>query len=223
MGEDVIEKVLSYLVTTKDTPYRISKSTGISAMSIGRYIKGQSKPTPANAILLLQYFEGIPPKIKSNARLVNNEDVQFMNVVHVPVAARAGYLSGYGDEVFIGELPTIPVIVDKNYRGKYRVFDVDGDSMDDGTRLALYDNDKILCREVKQHLWRDKLHFNKYFFVIVHREEGILVKQIIDHDVDTGEITCHSLNPLYEDFKLTLNDVVELYNVIKIVDRNTRI
>lgn len=220
MSDDIVDKAIDLLTKSSKTNYRISMDTGIAQGTLARY-KAGARPTPANAMTLVRYFEGTFSGAHSNATIV--EDVQFMNVVHVPVAARAGYLSGYGDETFIGELPTIPVIVDKNYRGKYRVFDVDGDSMDDGTRLSLYDNDKILCREVKQHLWRDKLHFNKYFFVIVHREEGILVKQIIDHDVNTGEITCHSLNPLYEDFKLSLNDVVELYNVIKIVDRNTRI
>lgn len=147
----------------------------------------------------------------------------FLNIPFVPIHAQGGYGKGYGDVEYIDNLPTIPVIVDKNYRGKYRVFEVDGDSMDDGTRNALYDGDKILCREVKPELWSSKLHINKWFFVICMKNDGITVKQITSHEVETGVITCHPLNPLFDDFEVNLNEVAELYNVIKIVDRNTRI
>ena len=147
----------------------------------------------------------------------------FLNIPFVPIHAQGGYGKGFGDQEYIDNLPTIPVIVDKNYRGKYRVFEVDGDSMDDGTRNALYDGDKILCREVKPELWTSKLHINKWFFVICMKNDGITVKQITSHEVENGTITCHPLNSLFDDFTIDLRDVAELYNVIKIVDRNTRI
>lgn len=150
-------------------------------------------------------------------------DLQFMSVPLVPISAHAGYPSTYGDVGYIDTLPTFPVIVDREYKGKYRVFEVSGDSMDNGQREAICDKDKILGREVRRDLWTSKLHINDWFFVIVHREEGIIVKQIIDHDVEKGLIVCHSLNPLFDDFVVHLNDVSELYNVIKIVDRTARI
>lgn len=150
-------------------------------------------------------------------------DVHFLNIPFVPIHAQAGYTKGYGDQEYIDQLPTIPVIVDKNYKGKYRVFEVEGDSMDDGSRNSLCEGDKILCREVKQELWTCKLHFKDWYFVMAMKNDGILVKQITKHDVENGIIHCHSLNPLFEDFEINLRDVAELYNVIKIVDRNTRI
>lgn len=159
--------------------------------------------------------------LKNDALAIS--EVNFINVPLVPVSAQAGYPNGYGDVEYIESLPTIPVIVDKNYHGSYRVFEVNGDSMDDGSRSAIYDKDKILCREVKRELWKSKLHIRDWFFVIVHRTDGVSVKQIVEHNTETCDILCHSLNPLFNDFKLNLNDVVELYNVIKIVDRNTRI
>jgi phage repressor protein C with HTH and peptisase S24 domain len=151
------------------------------------------------------------------------DDIRYMNVPFVPVHAQAGYMAEYGDQEYIDELPTIPIIVDKNYKGKYRVFEVEGDSMDDGSRNALYDGDKILCRDVKQELWTNKLHIRDWYFVIVSKTDGVIVKQIIEHDVDTGNIICHSLNPIFGDRKINLNDVSELYSVIKIVDRSARI
>ena len=217
MEEEIVDKALRLLSETKDSFYKIAKSTGIADVSIGRYVKGTSKPTVANAKVLLQYFETPYTELKPLT------DFPFMNIPFVPVHAQGGYTKGYGDLEYIDSLPTIPVMVDKNYRGKYRVFEVAGDSMDDGSRNALYDGDKILCREVKRELWTSKLHITKWFFVICILNDGITVKKITDHNVQTGEITCHPLNPIFEDFTINLSEVVELYNVIKIVDRSTSI
>lgn len=95
--------------------------------------------------------------------------------------------------------------------------------MNDGTLKSICDGDTIFCREVKRELWRFKLHYNQWFFVINH-VNGLLVKQIVDHDVEKGIITCHSLNNVYgDDFQLKLSEVRELYNVIKITDRILRL
>lgn len=159
--------------------------------------------------------------IQSDAKLV--EVSEFIKVPFISVHAIAGYASGYGDNEYINELPTIPIMVDRRFKGKYRIFEVDGDSMDNGGRNSLYDGDKILCREVIQELWTTKLNIKDWFFVIVFKNDGIVVKQIIEHNTENGNICCHSLNQIFEDFTVNLNDVVELYNVIKIVDRNTRV
>ncbi|MDL2290374.1 LexA family transcriptional regulator [Paludibacteraceae bacterium OttesenSCG-928-F17] len=222
MSERLIEKSLSLLKDTKVSNYRIAKETGISESAIGRYKNEKSRPTLANAKILIQFFEGTLPEFNIN-NVQPVSDFTFLNVPFVPVYAQGSYPRGFGDQEYIESLPTMPIIVDRNYKGKYRVFEVQGDSMDDGSRSALYDGDKILCREVKQELWTSKLHIKDWFFVIVCRTDGITVKQITEHKVETGEILCHPLNPMFEDFTLNLNDVVELYNVIKIVDRNTRI
>jgi hypothetical protein len=146
----------------------------------------------------------------------------FQNIPLIPVHAHAGYKSGFGDVEYIETLPTVPVIVDRNYRGKYRCFEIDGDSMDDGSRNSICDKDVVLCRDVKRDLWCNKLHINDWNFILVTKE-GILAKRIVAHNVELGIVTCHSLNPIYEDFDIHLNDVYELYNIIKIVDRNARI
>ena len=73
-------------------------------------------------------------------------------------------------------------------------------------------------REVNRDLWRYKLHIRDWYFIIVHRTEGIAIKKIVDHDVERGIITCHSLNDMFRDYKVHLGEVAELYNLIKIVD-----
>lgn len=151
----------------------------------------------------------------------NVEEVQPMmadHILNVPLVnqyAYAGYTSGYSDPEYIETLPTIPFIVDHEALGNYMAFEVKGDSMNDGTEESYLEGDRLLCREIKRDLWRDsKLHYRKWDFVIVHKE-GILIKRIIDHDVENGKITIHSLNPLYPDKEIDLREVNQIFNVIE--------
>lgn len=157
----------------------------------------------------------------SNAHPIRN--VGFMNVPLIHVRAQCGYLCGYGDNEYINTLPTLPVIVDRTYHGKYRLFEAEGDSMDDGSRNSICDGDIVLGREVQRHLWTSRLHINDWYFIIVHRTEGISVKKIINHDIEHGIITCHPLNDMFNDYTVYLDEVSELYNLIKIVDRSARL
>ena len=138
----------------------------------------------------------------------------YMQVPMVPVFAQAGFLTGYGDQVYMDELPSVFWEVDKQHKGNYVCFEVKGDSMDDESARSILEGDKILGREVQRHHWINKLHINKWNYIIVHKEEGIVVKKIVEHNVEKGIIKCHSLNPFYDDFELNLNDVIALFNVV---------
>ena len=161
-----------------------------------------------------------------NTHLISDASVKVVQqFIHVPIVqtrATAGYVTGYGDHEYIESLPTMPVIVDKSFRGKYLLFECDGDSMDDGSRNSICDRDVLLCREVKRDLWKFQLPLNSWFFVIVHTD-GVNIKQITHQNMEDGTLRCHSLNPLYEDFEMNLDDVYELYGTIKVVDRRIRI
>lgn len=140
-------------------------------------------------------------------------------ILRVPLVsqyAQAGYLCGYADAAYMATLPTIPYIVDHEAQGHYVAFEVKGDSMNDGTEEAILEGDRLLCREIMPHLWADsKLHIRKWDFVIVHTE-GILVKRIIDHDVENHTITIHSLNSMYPNKVINLADVKQIFNVIEL-------
>lgn len=146
-------------------------------------------------------------------------------VISVPLVSQyayAGYLSGFADEEYIDTLPVVPFFGDHTPHGEYMAFEVRGDSMDNGTVESLIEGDILICRKVSQDLWQYKLHIRKWNFVIVHRTDGIIVKRIVDHDVDKGLITVHSLNPEYEDKVIELNDVAQIFNVVQ-VSRSGRI
>ncbi len=161
--------------------------------------------------------------ITGNDAVVNmGAEAKPMKLEHIVFAplvsqyAYAGYLSGYADEEYIEGLPVVPFFADHEAKGNYVAFEVRGDSMDDGTDEGYMEGDRVLGREIPSDLWvSSKLHIRKWDFIIVHTE-GILVKRIIDHDVDKHLITIHSLNDMYEDKVLDLKDVRKIFNVIEL-------
>ena len=146
----------------------------------------------------------------------------MMSFPIIPDAAVAGRLTGYGDPDPEG-LQTLSVPVDRRYKGRYYIFTVRGASMDDGTTNALCDGDKVLCREVAREYWSLGLHRkNWYYFVFATYSEGIIIKKVIDQDLENDTITCHSLNPEYPDIVLHLKDIIGVYNVVELVSRSMK-
>lgn len=106
-------------------------------------------------------------------------------------------------------------------RGQYYAFRVHGDSMDDGTRRGLCEGDLLLVRELQRDDWAPHLNYNRWPFWVVAWDNNIRVKQIIDEDERGRYITLHSLNPSpeYHDFRVRLDRVSHLFNVIRVRPR----
>lgn len=209
------EEAIKLLKESKLSNYVISKQTHISQSTLGNYKNGKTKPTPANTEILLQFFSS------ENVLAIENEAIPLNQnyIINVPLVnqyAQAGYLCGFQDAAYIATLPTIPFIIDHEAKGNYVAFEVRGDSMNDGTEESYLEGDRLLCREIAPYLWAEsKLHIRKWDFVIVH-EEGILVKRIIDHNVENHTITIHSLNDMYPDRVIDLAEVRQIFNVIEL-------
>ncbi|MFT4168194.1 MAG: S24 family peptidase [Dysgonomonas sp.] len=159
--------------------------------------------------------EMLKSKHKQEAVLIENPNIKMIPLVSQ--YAHAGYLGGFADAEYIDTLPKIPIFIDHELKGNYIGFEVKGDSMDDNTRDSIAQGDILACREIKRELWQYKLHYDKWDFVIVHKTEGILVKRITNHNTSTGDITIHSLNPMYEDRVLNLDDLAQLFNVVQVI------
>lgn len=139
-----------------------------------------------------------------------------MRVPLIPVKAYAKYLDECRDADYASDLEQIEFIVDKIGLGQYYAFEIKGDSMDDNSKHSICDKDIVLARELKKDLWKNKLHNEEYPYWVIVLDNTIVCKQIVCHDVERGEITCHSLNasPEYSDFTLSLNDVRQLCNIV---------
>lgn len=162
----------------------------------------------------LAEYRRTEPELTYEAKLASQ--VLIKNVPLVNQYAYAGYLSGYTNQTYMDELPAVPFIVDHEAQGNYVAFEVRGDSMNDGTEDSYLEGDRLLCREIQRHLWeQSRLHIRKWDFVIVHKD-GILIKRIIDHNTQTHELTIHSLNPLYDDRILRMDEIRQIFNVIEI-------
>ncbi len=138
----------------------------------------------------------------------------------IPVHAQAGYLLGYQDQEYIDTLPLYTTTVNKYVTGTYKFIEASGDSMDNGDiREAIPDGTVMLCREVSRQYWQSKLHTHSWpNFVFVHRQEGIVVKQVAHQDLETGTLVLRSLNPdknKYPDYEVKMDDLIQIYNVVK--------
>lgn len=158
--------------------------------------------------ILYEKGEPISNISKENIEILEAIPLNQNYIINVPLVnqyAQAGYLCGFQDAAYIATLPTIPFIIDHEAKGNYVAFEVRGDSMNDGTEESYLEGDRLLCREIAPYLWAEsKLHIRKWDFVIVH-EDGILVKRIIDHNVENHTITIHSLNDMYPDRVIDLD------------------
>jgi hypothetical protein len=137
-------------------------------------------------------------------------------VKKVPVKAFGSYLSDFQNVEFLEDLEDVSFTVDHLGKGKYMCFEVEGDSMNGGNLYDSPDGAELLCRELGKQHWKDGFRDSTYGWVIVHKQT-VLFKDIIDFDVSTGDITCHSRSglPNHSDFKINLDDVHQILKVIK--------
>lgn len=166
-----------------------------------------------------------PPnsKILPTEGIIPLADGKFlMNTPLIPIKAYAGYITSWGDEEYISDLPVHPIIVDQAHRGEYKSFEVTGDSMDDGTKHSIENRSIATGRRLDRSHWKNKFHLKKFSRFIIVSLDGILIKEITDHDTKTGIITCHSLNldkKQYPDFELSLDRVIQIFNVVQVTKK----
>jgi transcriptional regulator with XRE-family HTH domain len=147
------------------------------------------------------------------------DDSLIMQVPIIPYKAWGSYLRGHSDPEFYDGLQTMPVPVDSAHKGTYLIFEVGGESMvNPGSRKSIWPGEKIIGRDLRREHWKYKLHINSTdAWIIVHKERGIVIKEIIAHDVDSGNITLHSWNPdktQHADYVVSLDDIEQIFNVV---------
>lgn len=197
------------------TQQQLADLTGVGVRTVKSWEYGERNISNSAIVIIENYtpngYAEKPPK----ASVVNDvKEKYYTNTLSVKVVttkARAGFSESYYSEEYLDDLPTILIEADKEYKGNYLAFEVDGDSMEPEYNAG----DVVICREVQRSLWQYKLHYKDFDFVIAHGTKGIMLKEIRSHDPETGEILCHSLNDSIKDFTLNLREVAFLYNVVE--------
>lgn len=202
----------------------LAKLVGVDITSINAYENGRSTPRIGTSKKIKQVIANYTETNKVAEpqipyQTAPNSPYQIIHVPMIPIKARASYVTDHQDATFIQELTHIPFIVEKNGQGNYYAFEISGDSMECESERSIPEASIVLSRELKRDLWRSKLHTHKYPYWIIVTKNDILCKEIVDQDLETGVITCHSLNqtnPQYQDFELHLDDIQQLCNIVKI-------
>lgn len=227
-NEEKISKALRLLIEKDVTNYRIWRDTGISQGTLHNYKNGKTKPSPANADILINYFEGEKGDGKK-AYLITPSGVKYfelpngkfrMRVPFIPIKAYAKYVDECRDVEFVESLEEADFIVDKIGHGKYFSFEIKGDSMDDGSIKSIPHGSTVLARDLSPDHWctGNGLRTKEYPYWIIVLDNTILCKEIIDQDVEKGKIMCHSLNPSREynsDFEVNINEIRQLLNIVQ--------
>lgn len=139
----------------------------------------------------------------------------YIEVLKIPCTAHASYITCYNDDVqLIQEFDTIQFRVDKFGLGHYKAFDVVGDSMNGGNIEDTPDGAEVLGREVGRHLWEGGFRNTTYGFIIITKDATFL-KDITNFDEQNGTITLTSRNKIYDPFDYPINNVYQIFHVIK--------
>lgn len=183
----------------------LSSELNIGRTTIANYEAGISEPNVETLMGFANYFdvtldqlmsknlEGDKAAQKDNAlnavfsakrvgysaipRIITVDSDGNDNIIYVPVKARAGYLSGYGDAEFMETLPTFRLPGLNN--ATYRMFEVDGPSM----APNVLHGDRIIGEWIDA---LDKIRDNRVH-VVVHKG-GVAVKRVINRLKERGKI-----------------------------------
>ncbi|WP_264521168.1 helix-turn-helix domain containing protein [Flavobacterium sp. N1994] len=149
-----------------------------------------------------------------NKFLIYPDGVIKIEVLKVPFKAYASYVENYFDEVKLKEdFSTITFRVDHIGRGNYLAFESVGDSMWNEGGYDTPSGADLLGREISKANWKDGFHKTKYGFVIISKT-GMFHKDINKID-NNGCLILTSRNPLTKPFSYPLNDITQIFHVIK--------
>ena len=132
----------------------------------------------------------------------NNENIEL-----VAEKAKAGYKSGFADPEYISVLPTfrLPFL---SKQKKYRTFQISGDSM-----LPIPDGSWVTGVFVQD--WNTIR--NKDAYIVLTMDEGVVFKVVENKIKTTGKLILHSLNPVYEPYEISVNDIREVWQFVNFI------
>lgn len=154
-------------------------------------------------------------EVKANAKELDPEALNWISVPVIPFRAMAGS-TGWYEDVFADDWKEKrTVIAPLGAKAiDHAIFTVTGDSMEP----TLIEGDEILAKHVPFDCYKEnRLRIYNYsIWIIATKSEGILIKNITEHDVENHTITCHSFNDKYSDFVLDLSEVKDIYHIVSL-------
>ncbi len=150
---------------------------------------------------LSAFYEVTTDYITKGRKPKKTSDITQHNIPLVNVEARAGYVKNYSDQSFLQELECYKI--PGFDRGDFRVFEVEGDSM----QPTLAPNDYIVCQEIG-----DVRNFVEGSICVVVSEDAVVVKRLYENG-DGKSLVCKSDNGQFKPFKMAYTDINQLWAV----------
>ncbi|MDF2158553.1 LexA family transcriptional regulator [Algoriphagus sp. CAU 1675] len=183
---------------TLDTLVMISDHLGVSIDILLREdLSSYSEYKLRELLETDQFLRG--RKLRVLATTVDEQGRELIEVVSQ--RAKASYLAGFSDPEFISELPrfALPFLpMDK----KYRVFQVDGDSM-----LPVPEGAWIVCEYVDD--WTAIKDGERY--VLVTEQDGVVFKIAYNRIKEERKLLLCSSNPIYKPFDINVEELREVW------------
>ncbi|MDX1906274.1 MAG: LexA family transcriptional regulator [Bacteroidia bacterium] len=199
----------------RQTQSKAADLMGITRTTWINYEKGRQTPRGGFLVRVSEVFD-VPLEALMHQNLSNG--LQTHEVTHqarpstpiqklkegillIPVSARAGYSSGYGDPEFLESLPVIQL---PNIRhGLFRAFTVEGDSMP-----PIHDGYIVIGQAVERI--QGLTSNSRYIFVT--KTEGILFKRLSGIEETKSLLLLSSDNIDYQPFTLSFEEISEIWS-----------
>jgi len=207
------------------TQQQFADLIGIKRSLVGAYEEGRAEPRLINLSRMAMVFETsvdilmhkdvrrlsakelqaktriklAAPKIKILSITVDDNDREYIDLV--PQKAAAGYLNGYADPEYVGDLPKFR-LPQFNGEGTYRAFEVSGDSM-----LPIEAGTIIIGRYVEKIA--DIKNGKPY--MLMTEKDGIVYKRVFNYVDENGKLFLVSDNSSYTPYEIDADDVIEIW------------
>lgn len=190
------------------TQEELANILNVKRSLIGAYEEGRAEPKFDLLKRIANIFEvsadaliGKPTSYQQEVKVlaisVDNRGQE--NIELVPIKARAGYLSGYGDLSYISSLPKFQLPFLRN--GTYRAFEIQGESM-----LPLLSGTIIVGEYVSNVSDLELLKT----YVWVTKNDGIVYKRLGSIS-SKKEVELLSDNPSYASLNLSFEEIAEVW------------
>jgi transcriptional regulator with XRE-family HTH domain len=211
-------KNLRYLRKQKGlTQSDIAEKLDIKRTMISAYEEGRSEPKLASLNILASTFnisldELLNRDIESLGKIAQQkQDLKILtiavdrddneNITMIGQKASAGYLNGFSDPEYLGQLPQFHLpTLSKN--ATYRAFELKGDSM-----LPLVSGTIVIGAYIDQI--QDIKNGKTY--VLVTASEGVVYKRVFNYLEENGKLFLSSDNEMYKPYEVAGAEVLEVW------------
>lgn len=233
-----MQKIKELRNSKNESQTQLAKVVGVSLRTIQNYESGKVDVPSKNLELIAKHYdvsisylfsdEKIEikepiAKYKPEGKIIDKNEYPEKDVYVIPLKGRGGLEQAYFDEVKFKDLETEKLTIKEpsSNGSKWFKIEVEGISMDDGSKKSLSEGDWAYCRSISKQYWKNKLHYHKWnIFCFFHNERGIIFKKIKDQNTETGELLLESLHPdkeQFPDFTIKVSECSYICNVIKVL------